>query len=415
MKEKVIICAVLLFVLSLITLPIYFFGFMDNTSNRVYASRGTWHGHIYVNEFMDFQFEILPTWFIYTEEELASIHNVGGAMIAERERDFYNQDPPPFYFNDMYTRDFFSGDGVLVASNPISSAVEQKGEIENLQAGMVQLSELSNVFQHFQMGDVPRRLGGNYWYYMTYEVFPSGIQMYLINFYDGFRRAITVTSDSLKGIEDILNIFTEIDPQLKGLEGVIPTMENSVPIVSRGAWAGHIYTNQTLGLKITALSHYHIIPDDYIARATGVPLSFFDEEFISNDLWIKVKQLEHSVACMGIGNSSTNAFVNLFVQRVPLGIREFPLTKYLQNSLDRQKMAGEQGGVDVQIIAVPEVVEISGHQWKSGRVVMSAPGIYTRTDVFMTIVENNIWIMFIGSSDDYELQEILSMFSTANP
>jgi len=34
MKEKAIICAVLLFVLSLIILPIYFFGVADNNPSR---------------------------------------------------------------------------------------------------------------------------------------------------------------------------------------------------------------------------------------------------------------------------------------------------------------------------------------------------------------------------------------------
>jgi len=416
MKEKAIICTVLLFALSLIILPIYFFGFTDNTSNRIYASRGTWHGHIYVNEFMGFQFEMPPTWFKYTEEELANILNVGGAMISEREIDFYNQDPPPFYFNDMYTRAFFSGDGVLVASNPIPLVVEQNGEIENLQAGMVQLSELSNVFQHFQMGDSPRRLGENYWYYMTYEVFPNRPQIYLINFYDGFRRAITITADSFKEIEDILNIFTEIDPQLKGIEGIIPTMENSVPAVSRGTWDGHIYTNPTLGLRFTAPSHYYIFSDDDNARATGVPPSFFDGEFISNDLWVEVNQLAHSVSCMGVrDDDAMHVFVNLFVQRVPLGSRDFPLHKYLQVSLEHQRSVHEQNGFGTQVIEVPGTFKISGHQWQMGRVAISAPGFHARTDVFMTIAENSIWFLAIGSSNDYDLQEILPRFSTVTP
>ena len=385
---------------------------MDNNSNRFYASRGTWHGHIYVNEFMGFQFEMPPTWFKYTEEELASIRNTGAAMIAERESNFYNDVYLPFYLIDTYIRGFFSGDGVSVASNPISSAVEQKGEIENLQAAIVQLGELNNVFQHFQMGDSPRRLGENYWYYMTYEVFPNRPQIYLINFYGGFRREITITADSLNEIEYILNIFTEIDPQLKGIEGIIPTMENSVPAVSRGTWDGHIYTNPTLGFKFTAPSHYRIFSDDDNAIATGVPPSFFDGELISNDLWVKVNQLAHSVACMGAqDDASAHASINLFAQRVPLGTRDFPLHKYLQVSLEHQRSFQEQNGFNTQVIEIPDTFIISGHEWHMGRVIMYTLSIRARIDVFMTIAENTIWIMFIGSNNDYELQEILSGFS----
>jgi len=365
---------------------------------------------------MGFQLEIPSTWFKYTEEELANVSSVGAAMIAEREDNFNNHAYLPFYVRDMSIRDFFSGNSVVVATNPISLAVEQKGEIENLQAAMVQLGELSNVFQHFQIGDSPRRLGENYWHYMTYEVFTNRIQMYLIHFYGGFRREITITADSLDEIEDILNIFTEIDPQLKGIEGIIPTMENSVPVVSRGTWDGHIYTNPTLGLKFTAPSHYYIFSDDDTARATGVPPSFFDGEFISNDLWVEVNQFAHSVSCMGVrDDDAMHVFVNLFVQRVPLGTRDFPLHKYLQVSLEHQRSVHEQNGFDTQVIEVPGTFKISGHQWQMGRVAMSAPGFHARTDVFMTIAENSIWFLAIGSMNDYDLQEILARFSTVTP
>jgi len=413
MKEKVIICAVLLFAFPLIILPIYFFGVADNNSSRLYANRGTWHGHIYVNEFMGFQLEIPPTWFKYTEEELANVSSVGAAMIAEREDNFNNHAYLPFYARDMSIRDFFSGNSVVVATNPVSLAVEQNGEIENLQAAMIQLGELSNVFQHFQIGNFPRRLGENYWHYMTYEVFTNRIQMYLIHFYGGFRREITITADSLDEIEDILNIFTAIDPQLKGIEGIIPTMENSVPAISRGTWDGHTYTNPTLGFKFTAPSHYRIFSDDDNAIATGVPPSFFDGEFISNDLWVKVNQLAHSVACMGAqDDGSIDASIHLFAQRVPLGSRDFPLHKYLQVSLEHQRSFQEQNGFNTQVIEIPDTFIISGHEWHMGRVIMYTPSIRARIDVFMTIAENTIWIMFIGSSNDYELQEILSGFST---
>ena len=48
-------------------------------------TRGTWHGRIYVNASMGFQFELPETWFVYTEEEKAVFISSEGVFIASHK------------------------------------------------------------------------------------------------------------------------------------------------------------------------------------------------------------------------------------------------------------------------------------------------------------------------------------------
>lgn len=387
-------------------------------------ARGTWHDHIYVSEFMGLQFELPETWFVYTEEERFRFTD----MAADVMHGHWSYLPSPgiaFNMEDMRAEDFLTGNGISIQAQVLSPDGMLLSEREFLQGMKVFLSEVDAGIEvsNIQIGAYPRQLGDIGWYYMSYaltDVFGrNSYTVRFINMQDELLCTIllTIKEGGLYVIDEIWGNFSEIAPQLNNTKGIIPTMHNAPSVISRGSWNSYTYTNPSLNLKFSMPYHLQLFNDSDLAALNNVPISLLHGDIISADLWTEVISNRNTIHIMGThGNLHDNhIIVDLSVRSVPRGIRSFPITAYLQFLVDREIHAWQNEGHNVNNIVISEnTLEIARHEWYAGGLVMGAPDCDCckfRVDILITLIDNHIWKLWIVTSDEYELQEVLAMFS----
>lgn len=373
-------------------------------------NRGTWHGNIYVNEFMGFQFRLPETWFMFTDEERNELY-----VIAKEH--FHTLginnpiSPKEIHHNlqDMRAACFFSRSYITVNIQELSSiTTEHITEVEYLER--FGLYELRKGLQVTHVAEHPVLLDGVNWHYMVFEYMQGHMQAVFVNILDGFLRSfiIFIFEGDMESIDYIMGYFSSIESRFLNVEGVIPTMNNSVANVSRGTWDGHVYTNPSLGLKFAVPTHYDIHVDSEIANILDVCVSFFEGDLISNDFWINVIRAGGVIPIMGAYNPISHTDVLLFVRRVPLGMSDFSTERYLETFRLTDTHWTNQG-LETQVSILQEPAIIAGHKWVAGQVAV--PDIEHVAITFITIVNDHIWMLEIYSYCEYELPDILSMFS----
>jgi len=387
---------------------------------------------------MGFQFEMPETWLAYTDEEIAfwvsltenAMRELQGSTSAGVDRT-YMQASDFFHLRrrttkpvnmidtiDMRTRDFFTFDNITIHAQELSTiATFQISELEYLKLLIEEPREGNNVFRYNQISPLPRQIGDMNWYYMVGSSFEDSVQATFVSIQDNFLCSITITlAGDMQDIEDIWKRFTEIDPQFLNSEGVIPVMRDIPSLIHHGVWNGHVYTNPSLNLKLTVPEHYNITTDGGLARAWGLSETLYGDGPINNELWIEAVQTGNIIPVMHTF-SPGEASIVLFVRRIPLGMREFPLERQLLRYIEEDEATWIRRGAEVEVYATPRTVEIAGHQWITARIVMPTPGFISMADTFLTIVDDHIWLLQTESNSEYELQRILSMFSqlTTNP
>ena len=372
---------------------------------------GTWHDHIYVNEFMGFQFELPETWFIFTREEIA--HGVMDAfgVFNELGEDIFIDSTDAALFNatlaaiDMQVAAFFSDATMHIHLQEIASGERQEIH-EHLQSHAESIGELAS---NFQMGKSPRQIGSVDWYYIIYEMLENYVQANFVSIQDGFYRTITISVEgTFQDIDKIWKQFSEIEPRFINAEGIIPTTSGISSTVYHGWWNGNVYTNPSLNLKITIPAHYTRTSNDKLAQLLGLPASIFGEGLISNELWTQAVAVGGLIPVLHVYDNYGVGSILLSVQRKPLGIRRFPLEEYTQMFMSDDFWRAH--GADIQTIPMSGMYEIAGHQWASSRTILSLGGQQIIEDVFATMVDGYVWLLQIESSGERERQEILSMF-----
>jgi len=378
-------------------------------------SCGTWHGYIYVNELMGIQFELPETWFIYTNEEIVRWFYI--------PRDFLSQsvvgslsghDDIGIDAIDMRARDFFNNNNLTIYSQALSTiSNEPISELEYLHLSATHMhNEMGDIFQNIEIKETPRQIGGINWYYMIHDIQGGFVSARFVSVRDGFlcTVSIAILEGDIQDIDEIWERFTEIDPKFQDVEGLIPVMKDIPSFVYHGAWNEHVYTNPSLNLKLSVPTYYSITTNRGLAGAWGLSATLYGDGLISNYLWVEAIQTGNIIPVMHTFNPGETS-VTLFVRRKPLGMREFSLEKQLLMYLENDEAVWRDRGADAKVYATPRTVEISGHQWLTGRVVMPSPGFEFMADTFITMVDNHIWLLQTESNNEYELQKILSMFS----
>jgi len=386
-------------------------------------TRGTWHDHIYVNEFMGFQFELPETWFVYTEEErTAFIHSIADIAYGS-----YNGVLPPdiaINMQDMRAEEFLTGNSVSVDTRILSSARIPMSENEYLHEIAIFLPYLGEGVEHrnIQIGAYPKQLGYASWYYIMYEVTDVlgrvGTQVRLVNIQNEIIRSVVITTsdNNVQAIHDIWASFSAIDPQFHNAEGIIPTICNAPSTVSLGSWDNYIYTNHSLNLRFVRPYNFHLYNNNDLAASMNVPVVLLYEDFINTDLWTNVIKNENTVDVMTTFGMLDSYFiaVQLRVRSMPREIRRFPLFEYLQYLMELEVFVRSDRGFDLIELVSPTKKEFAGHEWYSSSYVMTPPDLTRgdfRVDVLVTIVDNHIWVLRIESDNEDEPHEVFAMFS----
>jgi len=378
---------------------------------------GVWHDHTYVNEFIGLQFELPETWFIYTREQVymwyySQRSTLGRQVVGNNS----SQGDIGIGVDtiDMRARDFFNNNNIFIYFEPLSAISRQRiNELEFLQMTVDYIYDNAiDMLQNTQISETPRQIGDTNWYYVTHDTLEGGVQANFVSIIDEFMYSISITvlEGDMQNIDEFWDGFTEIEPQFLNMEGTIPVMRDIPSLIHHGSWDGHTYVNPSLNLEFTVPIHYSITTNDEIAAALGLPSQYFGDGLIGSNLWVEAIRRGDGIIIMRAHSSGHNS-VMLEARRKPIGMRDFPIERQLQIILGQNQNVWAGRGVDVQIYTVPRLIEISGHQWLAGRLEMYLAGSEFITDTLITVVDGNIWAIQIESNNEYEFQEILSMFS----
>ena len=390
------------------------------------APRGTWHDHIYVNEFMGFQFELPETWYIYTEEERAAFI---GIITDFAYGSFDDVLSPNIAFNmqDMRAEDIITGNSVSVDVQTLFLDENLLNGHEYLQKMVLYMPEFDVGVSHsnIQIGANPRQLWDVEWYYMLSEVTDAfgrnAVQARFVNIQDGFLRTIMISvgTGGVETIDEIWEYFSEIDTQFFNATGIIPTIRNAPNTASRGLWDDNVYINPSLNLRFTIPEQFQFFSENELAASMNVPVALLYGDVISAELWTEVIQNRNTVHAVGIHGplNDGHVFVDFFVRSMPRGIQTFPTQQYLQHLLNLEMRLWQDAGENVrnESLLIGKK-EIAGHQWYSGGFVVDLfdghDSYYAGINMYMTIVDNHIWRLQIDIGGEDVLEDTLAMFST---
>ena len=219
MKKSIYVVIIALFLLILT-------GCDDSTNDTM--SHGTWHGHIYVNELMGFQFELPVTWYMYTVEEKAFWSSVAFPhMINEYfgGNPYYLSEYPTI--SDMRSREFLTENTVAINIQELSSATARLLNTRDvLRDTMNLLLELDVGYHNFHIGESTRQLGNSDWHYMFFERYTNRASAFFVSMHGRFLYTIHITihTGTKQDIEAIWELFSDISPLYLGSEGIIPTI-----------------------------------------------------------------------------------------------------------------------------------------------------------------------------------------------
>ena len=420
-------------IIRIVSLVLFFLVLSSCTNNTSYEAsdintpipvRGTWHGHIYVNEFMGFQFELPETWFMYTEEErVARIFS-----ISELQYESLDDLPSPdivLSLLDMRAEDFITGNAVNIAVEMLPINAVTPSEHELMEKFILAIDGLDTGEEHtdIKIGAYPRQLGDINWYYMTSNVSDIfgqiGMRARFHNIQGEFLRTITIsTRGDIQDIEEIWDNFSDIDPQFRNKIGITPTLHNAPSIVSRGILQENIYKNPSINLKFTAPYDFQFNSISDLAASMSIPANLMSEFYIGAELWTEAIKNWNTIRIMhshGVLNDSP-IFVDFYVRSLPRGIVNFPISQYLQGRMDGIGFVMRNAGLDVKDFVLPDTTkEIAGHQWHTGSLKVYSPNppyFDFRVDTLITIIDNHVWRIRIEyDGNEYRLQEVLAMFS----
>ena len=379
-------------------------------------ARGTWHGHIYVNELMGIQFDLPETWFVYTSEQIARWFYIPRTFSTESVIGSLSSYGNGVDAIDMRARDFFNDNNITIYSQALSTISNDPiNELEYLYLSATHMyDDMGDIFINTEISEAPRQIGNINWYYMIHDIQGGFVSARFVSIQDGFLCSISIAilEGDVHDIEGIWGRFSEIEPQFQNTEGIVPAMMDIPSLVYHGSWDGHVYTNPSLNLKFTIPADYNITTNSELAAVWGVPTSLYTDGLISRELWVEAIPNGNLLPVMRTYNSSGSSVV-LFVRRKPLGMREFSLNNQLRLYMEQNEEHWLGRGANVQTYVTSSVAEISGHEWVMGRIEISrkSDGLERIVDTFITVVDNHVWTMQIESNNEYELQEILSMFS----
>jgi len=375
-------------------------------------SRGQWHENVYVNEFMGFQFTLPAMWYFNTDVERVHIIGLVGEMVDDLlGEDFDLDGENQIEMQDMRASDFFTGSNIQISLTGVpATAARGLNAVEGLEEIADGLRGTALGISNVVINEDPRLLGERYWYYMTFDSFGDLKQGMFINIQGRFISTITVTSQSLEELQNLMTYFGEIDTRFVDAEGLIPLAEDRLT-ASLGTWDGDIYHNPTLGITFNMPEHYLADSPSDMARELGLSAGLFANDEISEDLWLAVMDRGGAVPVLSVYDTFNYSSIDLAVRKFPRGMRNFPTAEYIDLMLSLEQEEWAAFGFDVTDVEImPGTTRIGAHNWHSGRYIIGVEDFTFMYDFFVAVVDNHVWSLTIVSDDEYELEEILAMF-----
>jgi len=335
-----------------------------------------------------------------------------GEMVDELLGDDFDLDGEnQIEIQDMRASDFFTGCNIQIAITGVpATAARGLDPVEGLEEIADGLRGTALGIRNIVINEEPRLIGEHYWYYMTFDSFGDLKQGMFINIQGRFISTITITSQNLADIENLLTYFAEINPRFEDAEGLIPLAETR-PTAAFGTWTDNVYHNPTLGITFNMPEHYLADSSADIAIDIGLATRLFADDEISEDLWLAVIDRGGAVPVLSAYDTFNYSSMDLGVRKFPRGMRNFPTADYIRIMLSLEHEEWVSFGFDVTDVEVrPGTTRIGAHNWYSGGYLIGFDDFTFMYDFFVTVVGDHVWGLTVISDDEYELAEILAMF-----
>ncbi len=180
----------------------------NNQEETANISRGTWVDNVYSNDFMNIKFNMPETWAKYSDEEIATLMNIGAEMLTDDQKKLAELTEQNGLYC-MVSNDPATGANVILLLEKPALKVTPEFYLNSIKTQLESVNTMT-----YTIGDIYDAKVANQDFYAIDAKATANNQTIQQNYYvkaiDKYMASIIITTTEESQLEDILGYFSNI-------------------------------------------------------------------------------------------------------------------------------------------------------------------------------------------------------------